>query len=60
MAEFYLPATAIYGIDLGIASLPPALSQPPPDEAILAYVCEGTVCSEPLYDIDDLIDALKK
>jgi uncharacterized protein YyaL (SSP411 family) len=60
LAAIYLPATAVYAIPSDEGGLPAALSQPAPDEGVTAYICQGTTCSAPISDIEELIEALKK
>jgi uncharacterized protein YyaL (SSP411 family) len=60
LAKLYLPATAVYAIDSEASGLPKPVDLPAPDTGVTAYICQGTSCSAPILNIDELIEALNK
>ena len=50
----------IYAIPNDVEGLPPALSRKIPLSETIAYVCHGSVCSEPISSLEELTESLIK
>jgi uncharacterized protein YyaL (SSP411 family) len=59
LAMIYAPRRMIVAIPADAAGLPEALAAKQPRQAVVAYVCEGPQCSEPIDDLPRLVRLLR-
>ena len=59
LAAVYAPHRLVLAIADDVSGLPPALADKAPRPGGVAYVCRGSVCSEPLHDFRELVRDLR-
>jgi len=58
LARLFAPRRLVLAIATDASGLPPALADKAPGGATIAYLCRGSVCSEPLQSLDVLLGQL--
>jgi hypothetical protein len=56
----YAPLRMIFAIPGDAADLPPALAEKRATDATVAYLCNGMICSAPLYDLQAICAAMRR
>jgi hypothetical protein len=59
LAKLYAPGRMVLAIPADEAQLPAALRDKPPHGPVVAYLCNGTVCSAPIEALGELIRKLR-
>ncbi len=60
LAHLYAPRRLVLAVPAGAADLPPALADKSAGTGVLAYLCQGSVCSAPLESLSALIAQLRE
>jgi uncharacterized protein YyaL (SSP411 family) len=60
LARVYAPRRIVIAIAAGIADLPAALADKAAGAGVVAYLCQGSVCSAPLESLSALIAQLRE
>ncbi len=59
LARWYAPRRMVLAVPGDAAELPAALADKPVRGAVVAYVCEGSVCGAPVCSLAQLILSLR-
>ncbi len=60
LAKLYAPRRMVFAVPVGAPELPPALADKPAQGDVVAYVCQGSVCSAPLNSLSALVNHLRQ
>jgi hypothetical protein len=58
LAKVFAPRRLVLAIPADATGLPPALADKAPRAGTAAYLCRGSVCSQPLESLDALLGQL--
>jgi hypothetical protein len=59
LGRLYAPRRMIFAIASDASGLPIALADKPARDPAVAYLCQGSTCSEPIEDLGELIARLR-
>ena len=60
LARLYAPRRIVLAVAAGIAGLPAALADKAAGSGVVAYLCQGNVCSAPIDSLGALITQLRE
>ena len=59
LAKLYSPRRLVLAVAADVANLPPGIAAKAPRGPVVAYVCRGSVCGEPIDSLAALTEALR-